>query len=158
MAVHGTVRRVNQRSESMQYVVSGTSAYVPERVADEPRRVRISGASIERNRAKAKKVTPAYVVFLAIISAATVFMCVHYLQQKSTIKAQIRANDKLESALVSLRSENDALLENVNNTLDWNHIKDVAINELGMKYATQEQIVWYNADESSYVRQYTEVP
>ena len=114
--------------------------------------------SVAKNREKALTVNFAYVVFLAVISVATVFMCVHYLQLKSTITAQISVNEKLESELISLRSENDALLENVNNTLDWNHIKDVAINKLGMKYATEEQIVWYNTDDSSYIRQYTEVP
>lgn len=169
MAMSGTARRVNQRSENMQYRVNGTEAYAPERAASLGRdaapyrrikgsRIGTSSAYVERNRRKALTVNFAYVVFLAVISVATVFMCVHYLQLKSTIKAQIEGNGKLESELVSLRSENDALLENVNNTLDWNHIKDVAINELGMKYATEDQIVWYNTNESGYIRQYAEVP
>ena len=152
----------------MQYRVNGTEAYAPERAASLGRDAgayRIKGSrtsamsdSVAKNREKALTVNFAYVVFLAVISVATVFMCVHYLQLKSTITAQISVNEKLESELISLRSENDALLENVNNTLDWNHIKDVAINKLGMKYATEEQIVWYNTDDSSYIRQYTEVP
>ena len=142
----------------MQYRVSGTIAYAPERAVPERARIREVSKATRRNRAKALSVNLAFVIFLTIASIATVYMCVRYLQLKATLTAQITANQKLESTLVSLRSENDALLENVNNAQDWNHIKDVAINEMGMKYATQDQIVWYNTDESGYIRQYAEVP
>ncbi len=97
-------------------------------------------------------------IFLAMISLATVLMCVYYLRLKATITSQISMNEKLESQLVTLRSENDALYENVNNGVDWNYIRDRAIDELGMKYATEDQIVWYNTDDSSYIRQYVDVP
>ena len=140
----------------MQYRVGGTAAYAPERVS--PGEVRTNSAAVERNREKALSVNYGYVIFLAFISIATVFMCVRYLKLKATITAQTSSIEKLESTLQQVRSENDALLENVNNCLDWNHIKDVAINEMDMKYATEDQIVWYNTEESSYIRQYSEVP
>ena len=157
MPGNGTARRVNQRSEyEVRYRVEGTAAYSPERAVRESDRV-----PAETGRRKKKNtlmISPGYVIFLALISSATVLMCVHYVRLKATITAQLSENRKLEDTLVSVRSENDALLENVNNALDWNHIKDVAINEMGMKYATEEQIVWYNTDESCYIRQYAELP
>ena len=140
----------------MQYRVSGTEAYAPERVVRE--QIRPVSTAVARNRQKALTVNLGYVLFLAFISIATVFMCVYYIKLKATITAQHSENEKLEATLQRMRSENDALLENVNNMLDWNYIKDVAINEMGMKYATQDQIVWYNTDESGYIRQYAEVP
>ena len=150
MPGNGTARRVNQRSEyEVRYRVEGTAAYAPERAVRESVRV-----PAETGRRKKKNT----LIFLALISSATVLMCVHYVRLKATITAQLSENRKLEDTLVSVRSENDALLENVNNALDWNHIKDVAINEMGMKYATEEQIVWYNTDESCYIRQYAELP
>ncbi len=158
MAARGTARRVNERSDTMQYRVSGTTAYVPERLPPKRARIREVSSETRRNRAKASALNLYFVIFLTLVSIATVYTCVRYLQLKATLKAQITANEKLESTLVNLRSENDALLENVNNTQDWNHIKDVAINELGMKYATEDQIVWYNTDDCSYVRQYSDVP
>ncbi len=158
MAGRGAAGRVNQRSgtDYVQYRVGGTAAYAPERVS--PGEVRTNSAAVERNREKALSVNYGYVIFLAFISIATVFMCVRYLKLKATITAQTSSIEKLESTLQQVRSENDALLENVNNCLDWNHIKDVAINEMDMKYATEDQIVWYNTEESSYIRQYSEVP
>ena len=156
-------RRVNSRSE--EYARYGRSSVS---IASGRARSRISSgtgvsagakqAQLERNRSRATSTGKVYVVFLALISLATVFMCVYYLRLKATITAQVSMNEQLESRLHTLRSENDALYENVNNEVDWNYIKDVAIGELGMKYATEDQIVWYNTDDSSYIRQYVEVP
>ena len=116
------------------------------------------GSAVVRNRHRAMSIGRGYVIFLAMISLATVLMCVYYLRLKATITSQISMNEKLESQLATLRSENDALYENVNNGVDWNYIRDRAIDELGMKYATEDQIVWYNTDDSSYIRQYVDVP
>ena len=71
-------RRVNQRSEYMQYRVSGTEAYAPERVVRE--QVRPVSTAVARNRQKALTVNLGYVLFLAFISIATVFMCVYYIK------------------------------------------------------------------------------
>ena len=38
------------------------------------------------------------------------------------------------------------------------HVKDVAVNELGMDYATKNQVQTYSLDDSDYVRQYTDIP
>ncbi len=143
----------------MQYLTEGTAAYVPARVATGRTRVRRRTVSreVHRNRTNALRMNRSYVVFLAIISAATVIMCVQYLKLKETITAQNHVVEQLESQLITLRSENDALLENVNNSVDLNYVKDVAIHELGMKYATEEQIVWYNTDDSFYMKQYRDV-
>lgn len=160
MAKKGTAeRRVNLRADTnVRYRVVGTAAYAP----DQEVREKSGQAAPAKKHAGRKKSTvmfsPGYVLFLAVISAATVLMCVHYLGLKARIVSQTRENEKLEAQLVAIRSENDALLENVNNTVDWNHIKDIAINKMGMKYATEEQIVWYNTDDSCFIRQYADVP
>lgn len=111
-----------------------------------------------RNRKKALSVNRTFVVFLAIMSFLTVLMCVQYLKLKETITAQTRVNNSLVSELNTLRSENDALLENVTNSVEWDQVKDVAINEMHMKYATEDEVVWYNTESSGYVRQYLAVP
>lgn len=160
MAEYGTARgRVNYRSEikDVRYRVGGTSAYAAEAVEQRQKAVYAS-RDVRRNRSKALSVNRAYVIFLAFISIATVLMCVRYLKLKETITAQIIVNEKLESQLVSIRSENDALLECVNNNVDWDYIRETAVNKLGMKYATEDQIVWYNTEDCCYVKQYQEVP
>ena len=111
-----------------------------------------------KNRAQALSMSPLYVLFLAFVSVMAVLMCVYYLQMKEMVTSQVSQNAVLQSKLLTLQNENDALYENITNHIDWNHVKDVAINELGMKYATADQIVWYNTEGNGYVRQYQDVP
>lgn len=145
------------RTKEVTYMQQMTRArYAGERVNSRTGK-RVSLA-VRRNRKKALRMSRGYVIFLAFISIMTVLMCVQYLKLKETITSQMNRNEKLESELVSLRSENDALLENINSSVDWNAIKDTAINKLGMKYAEEDQIVWYNTDGRSYIRQYQDVP
>ena len=99
-----------------------------------------------------------YVLFLAVAVAITVFMSVQYLKLKETITDQITTNEKLESRLVTLQSENEAMKENLENSIDWEYIRKTAIEKLGMKYAAEDQIVWYNTEDSRYMQQYANVP
>ena len=151
--------RVNRRSDYgvVNYRVDGTSAYVPEPAVSLGRERKVS-RTVARNRSKAKNVNRAYVLFLAVISVAAVMMCIRYLNLKETLTAQASANERLESQLATLRSENDALLEAVSNDVDWNYIRETAVNKLGMKYAAEDQIVWYNTEDCCFVRQYRDVP
>ena len=153
-------RRVNLGTEygNVQYPVLGTAAGVPAETDLKQKAQDGASARVLKNREKAQVVSAGYVCFLLAAAVATVWMCVRYLQLKETITAQVSANEKLESELVKLRSENDALYENVHNEIDWNTVRDRAINEFGMEYAQEDQIVWYNVDDSCYVRQYGEVP
>ncbi|MDO5702239.1 MAG: cell division protein FtsL [Lachnospiraceae bacterium] len=151
-------RRVNLRSEQdARYLTEGTAAYAPDLYL--PETTEKAGEKTKTSRGKrAGVVSPGYVLFLALVCAATVMMCVRYVRLKASITTVISENEELENKLVRIRGENDALLENVNNAIDLRHIKDVAINEMGMKYATEDQIVWYNTDESGFIRQYADVP
>ena len=42
--------------------------------------------------------------------------------------------------------------------VDMEHVKDVAMNELGMVQAKKSQIITYKMDDNDYVRQYSEIP
>ena len=100
-----------------------------------------------------------YVLFLALVSIATLFMCVRFIQLRSTVTTQIKTLASMESELNQLTAENDALYNQTVNDVDLEHIKDVAMNQLGMNYATEDQIIWYsNNMTNSYVRQYQDVP
>ena len=156
-----TSKKVNRAATTdrfrYRYEVDGTAARVP-RQLELVSGGRTASRSATRNRARATVLNPGYLLFLAVMVAATVFMCVRFVQLKETITVQNRENMNLRTELTTLRSENDAYYENVQNHIDWEHVRDVAINELGMHYATQDQVVWYNTDTSSYVQQYQAVP
>lgn len=142
--------RVNIRSEEM-----------PAREYAGRRAVRTQAAKEKRiahNRARALSMSAGYVLFLAFIVAVTVLMCVQYLKLKETITDQVSTNERLASKLVTIESENEAMRENLENSIDWEYIRDTAIHKLGMKYAAEDQIVWYNTEDSRYMQQYANVP
>lgn len=132
---------------------------MPDTQAQERLKQRRANREIAKNRQKALQMGRGYVFFLALVSTATLFMCVRYIQLRSNVTSQIKTLANLESELNQLTAENDALYNQTVNDVDLEHIKDVAINELGMNYATEDQIVWYsNNTTNSYVRQYQDVP
>ncbi len=114
-------------------------------------------------RKKKKKVyrsisSAGFVLCFCVIVGIVVISCVRFLNLKEVLTTQSEENERLTTQLSRLKSDNDALSENVQNSIDWTYIKDTAINDYGMKYATKDQIVWYHTDGSSGIRQYKEVP
>ena len=61
-----------------------------------------------RNRQKAANMGRGFVIFLAVISAAVLFVCVNYLQLRAEVTGRIKNVAVLESELSELRAENDA--------------------------------------------------
>ena len=47
-----------------------------------------------------------------------------------------------------MKADNDARYKQITTSVDLNAIKDAAINRLGMKYASQDQIVYYSIDKN----------
>ena len=64
----------------------------------------------------------------------------------------------LESQLTDLKQENDDEYNRVVTSVDLEKIRDIAINELGMVYAQEDQVVLYDSEGSDYVRQYADIP
>ncbi|MGI6094222.1 MAG: hypothetical protein ACOYBL_02205 [Lachnospiraceae bacterium] len=111
-----------------------------------------------RNRARALQMSRGYVVFLAVVCAATLFACVQYLQLKAEMTAQMKAVASLETQLSELKADNDVYYSEVLASVDLEKIRETAITKLGMNYATEEQVVQYSTKGNSYVRQYQDVP
>ncbi|MCQ2500444.1 MAG: hypothetical protein MJ117_03730 [Lachnospiraceae bacterium] len=85
------------------------------------------------------------------------FLCVQYLNLKSTLTTQIDTIEIMESELNSMKADNDAYYNQVQSSVTLEDIKNAALS-FGMHYATESQIEYYSIDESSYMRQYQDVP
>ena len=77
---------------------------------------------------------------------------------RSNVTQQMKEVAALESRLEDTRADNDAKYKQITTSVDLNHIRDVAINQLGMKYASSDQIVYYTVDNSNYMDQYNDIP
>ena len=99
-----------------------------------------------------------YVLFLALVSVASLGMCVKFLQLKAVVTTQHETVAALESRLSKLKAENDALYNNTFSSVDLDEVKSIAMNRLGMQTADEDQIVGFSLSGNSYVRQYQDVP
>lgn len=109
-------------------------------------------------REKALPMNFASVAILATAAVATLVICVKYLELQSEITYRLKNINALETQLADLRSQNDELDKRVNSYIDLNYIYKVATEEMGMAYATEEQIAIYHDTGSEYIRQYGSIP
>lgn len=99
-----------------------------------------------------------YTVFLAAAACMVLWSGVNYLQLQAEITSRIKNIASLEMQLENLKKENDDNYTRIMTSVDLDYIKDVAINELGMVYANEDQVILYDGGTRDYVRQSGEIP
>ena len=99
-----------------------------------------------------------YTVFLAAAACMVLWSCVNYLQLQAETTSRIKNISAQEMQLEELRKENDDNYTRIMTAVDLDYIKDVAINELGMVYAGEDQVILYDGGTRDYVRQSGEIP
>lgn len=114
--------------------------------------------STRKNREKALNMNLGYVMFLAIAAIVTLAVCVSYLKLQAETTHRVKSISSLEKEVADLRSDNDETYNRINNSIDLEQIKQVALEDIGMVYASEDQVVLYDNQESDYVRQYSDIP
>ena len=99
-----------------------------------------------------------YAIFLTMGVVIFGLFAGTYIKIQSDITARMKTIAVLESQIANLKAENDAAYKRINTAIDLDAIKNTAINELGMFYATQEQIVYYTVENDDYMNQYIQIP
>jgi len=96
--------------------------------------------------------------FLALSFCILALAITYYLSLQSDITSMVKDISKMESTLNQMKMENDETYSRINSNVNIEEVRRVAIQELGMKYADEGQIVSFNGDGSDYVRQTGEIP
>lgn len=125
-----------------------------EREAELRRKKRIA----RKNQEKALRTSRRYVMFLSMGAIIFAVFAGAYIKIQSDITARMRNISKLESQISDLKAENDEAYKRISTAVDLDAIKDTAINELGMFYATSDQIIYYTVENDDYMNQYIEIP
>lgn len=99
-----------------------------------------------------------YTVFLVAATIMVLWSCVNYLQLQAEITSRVKNIAALEMELENLRKENDDHYTRIMTSVDLDYVKEVAINELGMVYASEDQVILYDGGTRDYVRQNAEIP
>ncbi len=128
---------------------------VPEReVQKRPR----TSAATRKNRARALQMNMSYVLFLTVAAVVSVMVCINYLKLQSQNTTYQKSATALETRLSELKLENDSAYNRIVSSVDLEWVKDVAMNEMGMVYASDRQMRTYDSTQSDYVKQYQEIP
>ncbi len=124
-----------------------TSAQVPARKTTKRRKNQRNG-----------KVNFRYVACISILAVLSVAMCLIYLTLQTSYVSLQKRETALSSQLSAMIRENDANENRVLSSVNLEEIRDRAMNDLGMVYASQDQIVTYQSPGSDYVKQYQDIP
>ncbi len=79
-----------------------------------------------------------------------------YISLQGQMSTSVDKIASLQSQYETMKKNNDADLAAINNSIDYEEIRRIAIEELGMHYASDGQIVSYTEDYTNdYVRVYS---
>ncbi len=111
-----------------------------------------------RRQVKLSPMNFGYIFFMMIAMLVVCVVLIGYVELQADITNKINHISRLERQLNDLRLENDETYTKIMSGIDLEEIKRIAINELGMKYAKEGQVITYSGEGSDYVRQYKEIP
>ena len=129
-------RQSNTGNRSGQFYVYGNVAHQPkvlpnqEKQAVEVRPKKRTSSQVKKNRRRALDMSPIYTGFLTA----------------------------LQEELSDLTEANDTAYNAAADSVNLQEIRDKAMNELGMVYAANGNVVEYDSPTSDYVKQYNEIP
>ena len=107
---------------------------------------------------KEQRMNPAYVMFLSIAAVAALVVCVWYLQVRAELTSRTEHITELQQELADAKEENTTRYNVVMDSVNLEEVRDRAINDLGMGYATSDQIIEYQNPVNDYVKQYESIP
>ncbi len=145
----------------MASYVYGTSArkaavrVQPERPVEQTKEL---SKQVRQNRSRALHMNKGYVVFLAIAAVVTLVACAQYLQLQSEITDRSERITSLQQELADRKEANTTKYNAIVNSINLEEVRERAMNDLGMIYAQEEQVVTYKNPANVSVRQYAEIP
>lgn len=136
----------------MEFIQGNTARRIAERPEKREQIRKVSDRTL-KNRAKARYMNLGYVVFLSMAVLIVSAMLISYLQLQSELTLTRKNVAAMESELDYLRSSNDEAFKRVNSAVSLDEIKRIAVEELGMTYAKEGQVIVIQDTGSDYVRQ-----
>ena len=153
-------KRANQsmayRREPERYYIDGNTARRLNEQPETPKRRNKAVQSRPKQRTVQHKKRVSvfdlkYTLFLVTSVGITLAACFMYLHSSSVLK-------KNEQAVTALQEQNNSLKESLNKTIDLDEIYQIATGRLGMVYAGEDQVIYYDSSNNDYIRQYESIP
>ncbi len=158
-AVHRAGKQHHTADNRKEYYVPGSTVrkFDVTREIDGRPQTKISNRT-RKNRDKAKHMSAGYVFFLCLALVATGYILICYIGLQSDITNSVQHISKLEKELNDLKLANDEEYSRITSSVDLEEIRRVAIQELGMQYAEEGQIISFSSESNDYVKQMADIP
>ena len=111
-----------------------------------------------RNREKAANMNVGAVLFHSAFMAVVAATLFFYIQLQSANTAAVERISAMETQLNEMRLDNEEEYSRIMGSVDMEQIKKRAIEDLGMQYAQEGQVVEVQGATNDYVRQYMDMP
>ncbi len=95
-----------------------------------------------------------YTVYFAFGLAVIGGFFAVYVHLQNSITNSMNNISHLEKEITTLKEENSAAKSRISTMTNLSHIKQVAMNELGMVYATNDQVVYYEVEDEDFMNAY----
>ena len=126
------------------------------REMEEDTRIRRVSQTTKKNREHVHSMSPAYVLVLLVCFSVAIGVIIWYVNLQSQVTSQVSVINQLESKLNAVRQANDEESLRIDNSIDLEEIKRIAIGELGMSYAEEGQIITYSNDGTDFMHKVVE--
>lgn len=117
-----------------------------------------SSRQVRKNRNRALDMNPQYVIFLTCAAICAVLVCVSYMRLQFEIVSRSENITSLQRELADLTEQNDTAYHALFDSVNLEELRETAINDLGMVYASEGQVVEYESPTSGYVKQHNDIP
>ncbi len=111
-----------------------------------------------RNQQRAMRVSKSYVAFLTMAVLVFGGVAGMYIAVQSDITARMKTISKLESQIADLKADNDEAYKRIRTAVDLEQVRDTAMNQMGMSYAKESQIIYYTVGDDDYMTQHSAIP
>ncbi len=125
---------------------------------EKPKQQKPVSHQVKNNRSKALHISKGYVAFLAIAAVLALCVCVKYLQLQSEVTKRSKNIVAMQQQLADMKEDNIAKQDSIMNSVNLEQVREIAIKDLGMVYATSEQIILYKNPVGNEVTQYSMIP
>lgn len=152
MANRVETRSYNTARYQSSYVY-GNTAVKPDikRQFEEPGKRVLSNAA-RKNREKAKYMSLGYIAFLLMAFSVAAVVLIGYIRLNADITTLTEEIAREKKVLNTMHIENTEALSRIESSIDVEEIRRVAIQELGMTYPKEGQIISYAGVTYDYVR------
>ncbi len=144
---------MTQKKRYSPYMQDNMAHSLQEELNSQPH---ISSAATRHNRDKAKHMNIGYVVFLTFALLLCAVILINYIHLQASVISHINEITRLETELNTLKRSNDEKKNRLESNIDLEYIRQIAIGELGMVYANEDQIILYKTQKHDSMRKNTD--